>query len=87
MSTSNFNLRGISPETMTILKREAKDLKISANTLILRLIDQGLGFGSKRKRIIHHDLDFLFGTWTEEEGKEFEDNIKVFERIDEEIWS
>ncbi len=40
MSSSNFNLRSISPELMLLLKREAKKLDISVNMLILKLIEK-----------------------------------------------
>lgn len=86
MTTSNFNIRGISPLVMSFLKRQAKELNMSVNALILKLIEQGIGFGGKSKRIIHHDLDFLIGTWSSQETKEFNQSIKNFEKIDEELW-
>ena len=86
MTASNFNLRGISPEVMTHLKREAKELKISVNGLILRLIEQGVGVRCKPKRTVYHDMDFLIGGWSPKESKEFDERMKVFEKIDEELW-
>ena len=86
MTTSNFNLRGLSPEIMSLLKNQAKELKISINHLILKLVEQGMGMGGKPKRVVHHDLDFLFGTWSAKECKEFEERTKIFEKIDEEMW-
>lgn len=86
MTASNFNLRGISPEVMSLLKHKAKELKISVNILILRLIEQGVGYSGKPKKVIHHDLDFLIGNWSQKESKEFDERVKVFETIDEEIW-
>lgn len=86
MTTSNFNLRGVPPEMMFFLKKQAKELKISVNLLILTLIEQGIGFGGKTKRVAHHDLDFLIGTWSEQESKEFNQSIKNFEKLDKELW-
>ena len=86
MTAHNFNLRGVSPKVMNLLKQEAKKLKISVNSLILRLIEQGVGFSNKRQKIKHHDLDFLIGTWSTEESNQFDDDVKVFERIDDELW-
>ena len=43
MSASNFNLRGIPSEVMNLLKKEAKRLHISVNTLVLKIIESGLG--------------------------------------------
>lgn len=86
MSSSNFNLRGISTEVMSLLKQEAKQHHISVNLLIIRIIEQGIGFSRPVKRTRFHDLDSLAGTWTEKEGKAFEENTKFFEKIDSEIW-
>lgn len=86
MSTSNFNLRGIPAELMSILKQEAKAHHISINLLILRILEQGVGFSRQLKRSRHHELDNLAGTWTEKENKAFKKNTEFFEKIDSEIW-
>ncbi len=86
MTASNFNLRGVPPQVMTFLKREAQKLNISVNVLILKLIEQGLGLSGKAKRVKHHDLDFLIGTWSSKETKEFDESVKVFEKTDPELW-
>ena len=86
MTANNFNLRGVPGEVMTMLQKEAKKLKISVNSLILKMLEQGVGLGGKPKRIRHHDLDFLIGTWSSSDAKVFDDNVKVFEKIDEELW-
>jgi hypothetical protein len=86
MTASNFNLRGISPQAMNRLKQEAKELKISVNSLVLKLIEQGIGMCAKPKRVLHHDLDYLAGTWSTKECKAFDERTKVFEEIDEELW-
>lgn len=85
MTAFNFNLRGIPTEVMTLLKQEAKRLRISVNILILKMIERGLGFSCKK--LTYHDLDHLAGTWSSAEEKTFEDNSKHFEKIDKELWS
>ena len=86
MPTFNFNLRKIAPEVMLLLKKEAVKQKISINSLLLKIIDQGLGIAHPVKKVIFHDLDHLAGTWSSKEKKEFDANIKSFENIDEELW-
>jgi hypothetical protein len=86
MNTSNFNLRGIPIEVLTLLKKEAKEKHTSINSLILNFIEDGVGFSGKVKRTLHHDLDSLSGTWAKEECKEFENDIKAFEKVDPELW-
>lgn len=86
MSMSNFNLRNISPTVMFLIKKEAKKQKISINSLILLIIEQGLGIAHQNKKNIFHDLDDLAGTWNDKDKKEFDERIKPFEAIDKELW-
>ena len=69
MATSNFNLKNIPSEVMTLIKIEAKRLQINVNTLLLKLIKQGLQ--PTHKRTTYHDIDHLAGSWSREEEKEF----------------
>ena len=85
MSVSNFNLRGIPSEFMASLKREAKRLHISVNTLILQMIQRELGF--TREQLKYHDLDHLAGSWSSVEAKSFKENTEYFEQIDKDLWS
>lgn len=87
MQSNNFNLRGIPPEVMIYLKNEAKNKQTSVNSLLLKIIEQSIGFGRQSKKTRYHELDKLAGTWTEDEGKSFEEKMKVFETIDKELWS
>ncbi|HSW73124.1 MAG TPA: hypothetical protein VLG44_06955 [Chlamydiales bacterium] len=84
MSTSNFNLRGVPSEVMDLLKKEAKRLRTSVNTLVLKMIERGLGFTYEKPA--HHDLDHLAGTWSKAEEKMFKEHTKSFEQIDKELW-
>lgn len=84
MSASNFNLRGIPEEVMVLLKKEAKRLHVSVNTLVLKIIEKGLGFNSEKT--LHHDLDHLSGSWSAEDEKSFMKNTQSFEKIDKDLW-
>lgn len=86
MTASNFNLRNIAPQVMELLKKKAREKKISINSLLVQIIEQSLGFSLPAKKVIFHDLDHLAGTWSNKEKKEFDDNIKSFEKIDEDLW-
>lgn len=87
MSMSNFNLRNVPHAVMSSLKKKATKQKISVNSLILQIVEQDLGFTHQIKKNVFHDLDYLAGTWSEEDEKNFEQNVKIFEKIDEELWS
>jgi hypothetical protein len=87
MDLSNFNVRGIAPEVMAHLKREAKKQHTSINALILEFIEQGMGYSHKGKRTRYHELDSLAGTWSVEDSTLFDEKTNLFEKIDEELWS
>jgi len=84
MSASNFNLRGIPAEIMDLLKREDKRLRISVNSLVLKMIEQSLGVTCEKHA--HHDLDHLANSWSASEKKMFKENTQAFEKIDKELW-
>jgi hypothetical protein len=86
MPELNFNLRNIAPNVMVLLKKEAVKQKTSVNSVILQMIEQGVGVTHKRKKTVYHDLDHLIGTWTDEDKKEFDEYTKCFEKIDPELW-
>ena len=87
MSAPNFNLRNIAPNVMLLLKKKAAQQKVSVNSLILQILEQDLGVAHPTKKAVFHDLDYLAGTWSSEDKKTFDDNIKTLETIDKELWS
>lgn len=87
MPATNFNLRNVAPEVMSLLKREATKQKISVNSLILKSIEQSLGIARPAKKAVFHDLDHLAGTWSDKDKKAFDAKIKPFENIDNELWT
>ncbi len=84
LSASNFNLRNIPSEMMESLKKESKRLHTSVNTLVLKMIERGLGFTCERH--VYHDLDYLAGSWSAAEEKTFKENTQDFEQIDKDLW-
>lgn len=87
MPMSNFNLRNITPNVMSLLKREAVKQKKSVNSLILQIIERDFGIAHQTKKAVFHDLDYLAGTWSSKDKKAFDEKIKSFEKIDKELWS
>lgn len=86
MATSNFNLRGLSSEVMLYLKKEASRSHTSVNSLIIDMIEHGLGISKIRPRPIFQDLDHLAGTWSSSDAKSFRKATQYFEQIDTELW-
>lgn len=63
---------------------------LSRNQVVLRLLRKGAGLdrgqGEEEKGIIGHSLDDHFGTWTEEQFREFHEAIAPLGEIDEDLW-
>ena len=87
MQTTNFNLRGIDPHVMSILRKKAENQHISINVLILNCIEQSIGYSHKINRPQYDDLDYLAGTWKKNDLAEFNKNTQFFETIDKDLWS
>lgn len=82
----NIHLRNVNSNLMNKLKSEATKQDLSMNTLILNLLNRGLGLRSKLSLPSYHDLDKLAGTWDKQQAKTFLKQIADFEQIDEELW-
>lgn len=81
-------LRGIEPEIARIIARIAHEEGISLNKAALRLLAKGADLPRKTddRATIGHDLDHLFGTWSESEARDFLQVIRSCEQVDEGFW-
>ena len=84
---ANISVRGLGEPVLDALKAQAVKESLSVNALVVRLLEEAT---SQRERPaqarVFHDLDDLFGTWSEEEYREFEANTACFGEIDPELW-
>ncbi|TAK74533.1 MAG: hypothetical protein EPO11_06715 [Gammaproteobacteria bacterium] len=83
---TNIHLRRLDEKLIFQLKQTASSQNISVNTLILNLIAQGLGVEKSPRKLTHHELDKLAGTWTAKEAETFMKTMTDFEQIDKELW-
>ena len=82
---SQITLRDIPQELDHCLRELAPVQNKSLSATIIQILMESLhlGDGKDRKR----DLSDLAGTWSDEEATEFEANTRVFEQIDDEMWT
>jgi hypothetical protein len=68
------------------IRQNAKNQGISLNKAIKKLLEKALGINQNKK--IDHKEEFmdLFGTWSEEDLKEFNTATSDFRKIDPGIW-
>lgn len=82
-----ITLRNLPPEVARRVQERARTRGESLNRAVIGLLQEGLGLapGGKKPRI-HHDLDFMIGTWTKEEAAEFNRRLAEQRQIDPEMW-
>lgn len=79
-------LRGVDKLLAEKIVELAKKESISINKAAIRLLKKGAGIVEKKERLIGNSLDYLIGTWTENEERQFFDSIQSLEKIDPEVW-
>jgi hypothetical protein len=80
-----ITLRNISPELQAAIRKRAAAEGLSLNKVVLRMLEEASGHRRSR-RDLHHDLDHLAGTWSEEEAAAFDSALAKQRRIDAEHW-
>ena len=82
-----ITVRGLD-ETMTKnLKRMAGQNGKSVNQFVLDTLKERLGLKKEKKyTVVHHDMDHLFGIWSENEFKRIQGKIDSERKIDKDVW-
>lgn len=83
---TTMTLRGIDDTVAAALKERARREDTSVNAVMLKILRESLGIEKKKRTVVHHDLDHLAGTWTEQDAAEFASATAVFEKVDEDMW-
>lgn len=81
-----ITLRNIPPKLQEVIRHRAGADGLSLNKTVLRMLEEATGQRATTRRELHHDLDHLAGTWTEEEAAAFEAALVEQRRIDPELW-
>jgi ribosomal protein S24E len=83
-----ITVRGIDAPLAEKLKRTAKDEGKSVNQLVLDSIKDRLGENEGKKFTrVYHDMDHLFGKWTQAEFEAIQGKIDAERKIDRELWT
>jgi len=82
-----LTIRGIDPKLSETIKEAAKNESMSVNQLLVNILKKYFGH-SKEKQFTkkYHDLDDLFGRWSEEEYKKITKELERQNQIDWELW-
>ena len=81
-----ITLRNLPPAGAGAVKEKAHKEKLSLNKAIVKLLEEATGADRGGKRVVHHDLDHLAGTWSEAEYQEFMAALREQRQSDPEMW-
>ena len=82
-----ITVRGLDETITKNLKQMAGQNGKSVNQFVLDTLKERLGLKKEKKyTVIHHDMDHLFGIWSENEFKRIQGNIDSERKIDKELW-
>lgn len=81
---SQITLRHLPENLERQIRRLARENNASINKTIIRLLQKSLGIIPDENK--QRDLGDLSGKWSNKAAKEFEENTRIFETIDNEIW-
>ena len=82
MKTTQYTIRNIPEQVDRLVRQQAKKTHKSLNAVLLAALKRGIGVADEPAE--YHDLDELAGSWVAD--PEFDDAMKAFESIDEELW-
>lgn len=83
---TTLSIRGLDDQALVSLKARAAREKASVNSVVLNLIDEGLGRKQAPSHQRHNDLDALAGTWSDQDLSAFCDATASFEAVDPTLW-
>ncbi len=82
-----ITVRGIDVRLADKLKQTAKNEGKSVNQLVIDSIKNRLGeSGGKKFAAVYHDMDHLFGKWTQKEFEAIQSKIDAERTMDAELW-
>ena len=79
-------LRNIPPELARVIQRKSRESRKSINKAVLGLLEERTGVRGRTRKVVHHDLDSLAGSWSREEAAGFRKVLARQRSIDAELW-
>jgi len=82
-----ITVRGIDSVLSEKMKQAAKQEGKSVNQVVIDTIKQHFGMIKEKKFTeVYHDLDHIFGRWSQEEFDKIQGKIDTERKIDKELW-
>jgi len=82
-----MTIRGLEPSLIDKLKANAKKQDKSLNQFVVDTLRQHIRMKKEKKfTVVYHDLDDLFGKWSDKEFERIQGKIDSERKIDKELW-
>ena len=82
-----MTIRGLDPILIDKMKEFAKQQNQSLNQFVVETLMLHMGMKKEKKFTAeYHDLDHLFGIWSEKDFKRIQGKIDTERKIDKELW-
>ena len=82
-----ITVRGIDSVLSEKMKQAAKQEGKSVNQVVIDTIRQHFGMAKEKKfTAVYHDLDHIFGRWSQEEFDKIQEKIDTERKTDKELW-
>jgi hypothetical protein len=83
---SAITLRNLPPKVAKAIREKARKERLSLNKAVIKLLEEATGATQETRKVVHHDLDRFFGTWTREEADAFDRALREQRQIEPEMW-
>jgi hypothetical protein len=79
-----ITLRNIPPKLQKVIQRRAETAGLSLSKTVIHMLEEAAG--QRPAPELHHDLDRLAGTWSDEEAAAFDATLVEQRKVDPELW-
>jgi DNA-binding ferritin-like protein (Dps family) len=83
---SAITVRNLPPKVAKAIREKARKERLSMNKAVIKLLEEATGATQETRKVVHHDLDQFFGTWTREEADAFDRALREQRQIEPETW-
>lgn len=81
-----ITLRNLPPDLEKAIRKRAQGKRMSVNKAVIGLLEDHLTQDKTKRAELHHDLDNLCGSWTEDAAAAFDRVLAKQRTIDRDVW-
>jgi hypothetical protein len=81
-----ITLRNLPSDLDKAIRKRARGKRMSVNKAVIGLLEEHLTQDKMKRTELHHDLDDLCGSWTEDAATAFDQALAKQRAIDSDVW-